>query len=407
VSDETFPAQTRASGDPAVPGDPFTQLRFHYGMLLGAEDFATEQREKVLRRRLHQAMLHGAGTVWGLRLELGPEQDGRRRQVIVRPGLAVDPPGRDLYVDQDQCLDITGLARHDLWTRLPAPPYSATRKRAWVVLRHETCLAQPVPAITPPCNEPGDATAYSRTLERFRIDLQAEPPADPHALQRDWLAWLQRPESRGQEPRDLLLEFLMQAPVPLTRFWRTHEDAPVLLGTVDLESEGTGDATKAYVLAVDNRPRALLPPVQALAELTFGRLMGPAPESNALKVVSWAPEAATGGKGPWLRIELTRAPHAGSAEDAVKLMELEAGGWKDRTADLGVKIDGTALRLALGTGGGAGWTVGTLYQVLLAGESLAPLVTDDGQVLSGLMGEPSWPRKGRDVSVVVKWTNPS
>ncbi|HZI15773.1 MAG TPA: hypothetical protein VE153_35735 [Myxococcus sp.] len=405
MSDETFPAQTRASGDPAVPGEPFTQLRFHYGMLLGAEDFATEQREKVLRRRLHQAMLHGAGTVWGLRLDMGPEQEGRRRQVIVRPGLAVDPLGRDLYVDQDQCLDITGLARHAIWAELPAAPTGTGRKRAHVVLRHETCLAQPVPAITPPCNEPGDAVAYSRTLERFRIDLSATAPADPHALQRDWLAWLRRPESKNLPPRDVLLEFLMTAPEPLTRFWRTREDAPVLLGTVDLESEGTGAATKAYVVAVDNRPRALLPPVQALAELTFGRLMGPAPASTALKVVSWRPEAASGSDGPWLRVELTRAPHAGSVEKAVKLMELGASGWTDRTGDVDVTVDGTALRLELGTG--TGWTVDTVYQVFIAGESLAPLVTDDGQPLSGLVAEPSLSGHGRDVSLVVKWANPS
>ena len=54
--------------DPATPGDPFTRLRYSYGQLLGAEDFTTEQRYFLLRSRLHNAALHGFGTVWGLKV---------------------------------------------------------------------------------------------------------------------------------------------------------------------------------------------------------------------------------------------------------------------------------------------------------------------------------------------------
>lgn len=54
--------------DPATPGDPFTRLHYHYGQLLGAEDFNTEQRYFLLRSRLHNAVLHGFGTVWGLKV---------------------------------------------------------------------------------------------------------------------------------------------------------------------------------------------------------------------------------------------------------------------------------------------------------------------------------------------------
>ena len=52
--------------DPATPGDPFTRLRYHYGQLLVAEDFTTEQRYFLLRSRLHNALLHGVGTAWGI-----------------------------------------------------------------------------------------------------------------------------------------------------------------------------------------------------------------------------------------------------------------------------------------------------------------------------------------------------
>ena len=36
------------------------------GMWLGAGDFAAKQRERLLLQRLHDALWHGAGTVWGL-----------------------------------------------------------------------------------------------------------------------------------------------------------------------------------------------------------------------------------------------------------------------------------------------------------------------------------------------------
>src|SRR6266540_4177168 len=79
----------------ALPDGPFTALRYHFGMLLGVDDFETEQRYQRGKMRLHNAWLHRAGIVWGLDVSADPAT----REIRVEPGLALDPTGRELHLD--------------------------------------------------------------------------------------------------------------------------------------------------------------------------------------------------------------------------------------------------------------------------------------------------------------------
>ena len=45
--------------------NPFYALRYHFGMLLGVDDFETEQVYHRGKMRLHSAWLHRQGVVWG------------------------------------------------------------------------------------------------------------------------------------------------------------------------------------------------------------------------------------------------------------------------------------------------------------------------------------------------------
>lgn len=409
------------SGDPAIPGDPFVRLRYHYGMLLGAEDFSVEQREKVLRRRLHQAILHGAGTVWGLRVVLGDEdEDKKRRQLVVRPGLAVDALGRDIYVDERQCLDVSGLAHNPIWQELERPPgacESKTRRRAYVILRYEACQSLPVPAITPPCNEPGDAVAYSRSLDRFRIDLAATPPEDPHMLSREWLAALLASDP-NRVPRDVLLDFILGKPEgegeppPLARFFRGAVDAPLLLAVVDLDvdAEGCGDKTLVHIVdEPDNRVRALLPSTQAMAESLFGvRLSGPAPSPPPVplpfQAVSWSRRCHN-----QIHVRMTRKPHKGALHMTPRpfaLSRLDHKGWthlslKEPSWD--ASTHEIVIEPEEDNAFGDGKTPVT-FHLWIAGESKAPLVAEDGAALMGLVGDPiTHAQRGRDVSILGIW----
>jgi len=114
--------------DPAVPGDPWRRLRYHYGQLLGAEDFSAEQRATILRHRLVLALLHGTGTAWGLKVDAAHEDAPPRTVLTVDPGLAIDVLGREIYVDQRQCLDITGLHNSAKWIEFaPSPVAESSR----------------------------------------------------------------------------------------------------------------------------------------------------------------------------------------------------------------------------------------------------------------------------------------
>jgi hypothetical protein len=232
---ETFTPLT--DSDPATPGDPFTRLRYHYGQLLGAEDFETEQRYFLLRGRLRNALLHGVGTAWGLRVRAEETADPAGLRLICEPGLAIDALGREVYVPQSVCLDVTGLAATPFWADLSPPPAPVidggdggdggneeppldTRRRVYVVLNYRACLSAPVPAVTPPCSDSDAALVHSRVLDGYRICLQAEVPPDPAATQRD----VTRQVGPGQ--RERLLDLILHPTLDLARFWGGADEAP-------------------------------------------------------------------------------------------------------------------------------------------------------------------------------------
>ena len=72
----------------------FERMHYRSGMLLTADEFATEQTYHVERRRLLNRMLHGAGIVSGLEVTGGPD-DGA---VTVSPGFALDARGREILI---------------------------------------------------------------------------------------------------------------------------------------------------------------------------------------------------------------------------------------------------------------------------------------------------------------------
>ena len=53
-----------------LPLSPFNALRYHFGMLLGVDDFETEQAYHRAKMRIHNAWLHRAGVVWGFDVRL-------------------------------------------------------------------------------------------------------------------------------------------------------------------------------------------------------------------------------------------------------------------------------------------------------------------------------------------------
>lgn len=390
--------------DPARPGDPFSRLRYSYGQLLGAEDFAAEQRYHLLRLRLLTATLHGHGTAWGLRIAAREDAETNAVQLTCSPGLAFDALGRMIHLGQEVCLDVTGLALSPFWAELSPPPGAGAdtkARRAHVVLSYRACLAEEVPAIAPPCSDSGEATAYSRVLDRWRLCLAAEAPPDPHPLARDWTRLTGEGELRAR-----LLDFILDPPTQVSRLWSQGDEAPLLLATIDLEPVGDPAERTRLLGEPDNAVRALLPDVQTLASIATGlRLLGPPPEPDAdgsFRLVS-ASVASEGGKVT-VTATLTAPPAQPSiTEDSVRVLRFDtATGWvePDVTART---LTGSEIAIALDED----WTEETSWQLLLTGAGAAPLIDDQGRPLAGMLGEPvPPPGRGRDVALVSRF-NPA
>lgn len=264
------------------------------GMWLGAGSFAAEQRERLVRRRLHGALVHGAGTVWGLTATAcEPDNIRLRTRIIVRPGLAIDALDREIYVDREQCLDVATLVRHPIWAEMLPPEAASSRnvRRAYIVLRHEPPAAGAIPPSPASSRFPHDLDDAGR----FRLELAAAAPPDPAAIQHDRCAAFLA-AAPAEELRDPFLALALQdanAPAPWPWPGSEQESLPLLLATVDLDVTGHGAAAIAFAVPSsparpnpDNRVRALVPGTRRVAEILFGeRLPAKRPPTSRRGVV--------------------------------------------------------------------------------------------------------------------------
>lgn len=402
---ETFTPLT--DSDPATPGDPFTRLRYHYGQLLGAEDFETEQRYFLLRSRLRNALLHGMGAVWGLEVRAEETTDPAGLRLTCEPGLAIDALGREVYVPQRVCLDVTGLAATPFWADLAPPPAPVAevgdggdgddgepppepRRRVHVVLSYRACLSAPVPAVTPPCSDSDAALVHSRVLDSYRICLQAEAPPDPATTQRD-VTRLQTPPG----PRGRLLDLILDPGLDLARFWAGADEAPLLLAVLDLEPVGNPVERVQLSGVVDNGVRALLPSVQAVADLALGVRLDGAPGAPAFQALGLSAAAGSGADAGRMLVTVgtTAAVAQASLDDpqSARVLRWDGAGWQEPTL-VRREVVPTGILLVVDED----WTAVTPYQVLLAGTGPHALLDTQGRLLAGVVGEAVPPGSGRD-----------
>ena len=153
-------------------------------MLLGVDDFETEQAYHRGKGRLHNAWLHGEGVVWGFRVEL----DAERGEISVHPGLALDAAGRELNLEAAACVNV-GLwyqAHRDdpeMEAVCQLQPDGTVLLSAHVVARFSACAARPVPSIAEPCAEGGGSeVACSRAQETVELLLVPGPAPDAYDL---------------------------------------------------------------------------------------------------------------------------------------------------------------------------------------------------------------------------------
>ena len=159
------------SATPLLPTDPFRSLLVHFGMLLGVDDFETVDAYHRGKMWLHSAWLHRQGAIWGLEVSVDQETG----EIKVKRGLALDTMGRELYLENDACLN---LARwYEEHRKDPQLQEVVTEEdgvvtfNAYVEIRFKGCLARQVPTLSEPCEGADSTRAYSRVVETVELTL--------------------------------------------------------------------------------------------------------------------------------------------------------------------------------------------------------------------------------------------
>jgi len=167
--DQTTCVATNDGRSDLLPLSPFNSLHYHFGMLLGVDDFETEQAYHRAKMRLHNAWLHGEGVVWGFGVKL----DETSGEVRVASGLALDAAGHELHLEAEACLNLgEWFDKHQQDPDFTIEDDSGKKKfDAHVVIRFKACLTRQVPSLIEPCSNGGTGTAYSRVFETVEILL--------------------------------------------------------------------------------------------------------------------------------------------------------------------------------------------------------------------------------------------
>src|SRR3954470_11402632 len=84
------------------------------GRIMSAQDFIDEQLYFMGKDRRHNQLLHGWGTVCGLKVLEHPNPDCRPQDVIVTAGAAIDCCGRETLVRHNAMFDFRA-AFLDAW----------------------------------------------------------------------------------------------------------------------------------------------------------------------------------------------------------------------------------------------------------------------------------------------------
>lgn len=158
-----------------VPCGLHQPMRNNYfdGKFLVARDFSDEQDYHRGHRQMHNAFLHGAGTVCGLRLIQHPSEQCRREFLVIEPGLALDCCGQEIIVPERSLVRVRELIGNDedLQAQLDGEHH------LFIAIQRCDSGAEPVPIILPTCEGSG-GTECGRVAEGFEFCLFARLPSE-------------------------------------------------------------------------------------------------------------------------------------------------------------------------------------------------------------------------------------
>jgi hypothetical protein len=155
----------------------FVRVRYYFGQRLGVLELSDQALYHGGKLAFHNARLHGAGVLCGLRAERVPPPAGtgtRSTVLRVTAGAALDPCGREIVVGIDQCVDVAAwFARNQ--ARPELEDWTANTTHALrVAVRYRECPSDPSPAPRDPCGCDNGGCEFGRVREGFELGLFTE-----------------------------------------------------------------------------------------------------------------------------------------------------------------------------------------------------------------------------------------
>jgi hypothetical protein len=261
-----------------------TRNRYFYGKLLDVFHFQLEQSYNNRKRWLVNRLGLGTGVLCGL--AVAPSNDGSG--IVVGPGVAVDPygreitvPGSSIVVDPRQPTDACGNPFGD--------PVDAGTVVTICLAYHE-CETEPVPAMVCDCDGQ-DGCEASSIRERYMVLVQAqEPPAVDLSCNIDGLFAAEQGGGLSISYPPLVSRVSASCPEPA--------GACIPLATVT--TPGAGEAITADMIDVDVRPivysnELLFEMIECLASESGGGGGGNPPPAQTLThiaKISWKHDGA-------------------------------------------------------------------------------------------------------------------
>lgn len=165
VAERAGALAVQAAGDVGDDcGHGLQRVNYMAGMLLGVGDFRTEQDYTRNRLNRRNRWLYGAGILSGL--EVTVEHRPAGSLVVVAPGLAFDPTGNEIFVDQAVALTL---------------PAHGTGLLVVLHYTEQPCRTVPVVA-TQPLDAPN--MQPTRIVETFNVELATVPAAESVVIAR-------------------------------------------------------------------------------------------------------------------------------------------------------------------------------------------------------------------------------
>ena len=154
----------RGGDDDCGPG--LQRVNYTAGMLLGVDDFRTEQQYLRGRLQRQNRLLHGTGIACGLNVTV--EQGSAR--IEISPGLALDPVGNEICIEQPVHLALPSSGP-DLF----------------VLLRYAERPCRSAPVVPGAGGQDADSTMDvqpTRIVETFTVELASAPQSDAVVIAR-------------------------------------------------------------------------------------------------------------------------------------------------------------------------------------------------------------------------------